>query len=332
MLKSGGLNRFCWVLTSVALLLGLAHLVEGAALHREREFLLHTWVTISAYGPAAPAGEKRAFAAVRRIDRLMNPYEPGSQLAAVNRGAGRRAVEVSGETVAVVRTALRVSRLTGGAYDPTVWPLVRLWGFGSRMGSRPAYRVPTEKEIAATLSRVDYRQVEVKGRSVYLRRTGMGLDLGGVAKGYACDLALAVLRRSGVRSALVDIGGSSICALGGKPGGRMWRVALPGVAGPGGSPQAIVLPSGQALGVSGQGERHFRRGKVVYGHLLDPRTGRPVAGGPKLVCVLGSSAAVADALSTAVFVLGPERGRLVLGEAGFAGFFAPAAKGRGGGG
>ncbi|NLG70187.1 MAG: FAD:protein FMN transferase [Firmicutes bacterium] len=289
---------------------------------RRAGFAMGTFVQVVAAGAGAQAAADAALEEVARLDRLLNRFDATSPVAAINAQAGRGMVEVPAEVGEVVTLALDVARRTGGAFDPTVAPLVDAWGFGAVERGEPPSRPPSPQAIEEARQRVDYTAVRLEREGdavlVGLARAGMALDLGGIAKGYAADRALAVLRAHGVSSALVDVGGE-IAVLGRRPAtasdredGEGWRVGIQHPRDPRGLVTTVELTTG-AVATSGDYERLFEWEGRRYHHLIDPRTGWP-ATGLVSVSVLHESAAVADALATAVMVLGPRRGQALVRE------------------
>lgn len=324
----GGAAAALLALGSAAVLSGLAGQVLEAravptpapAVVRRAGFAMGSFVQVVAAGPGAEAAADAALAEVQRLERLLDRFDPGSPVSAVNRLAGRGDVPVPPEVGEVVSLALEVARRTGGAFDPTVAPLVDLWGFGaaSPRAARPS-RPPPDEAVEAARRRVGWEGVRVvRGGGavrVGLAREGMALDLGGIAQGYAADRAIAVLRAHGVSQGLVDVGGE-VAVLGtrpaapGEPAGQRWRVGIQHPR----DPQrlvATVLLSDGAVATSGDYERYFEYQGRRFCHLIDPRTGRP-ATGLVSASVLHPSAAVADALATAVMVLGPRDGAALI--------------------
>lgn len=299
-------NRFLVALVALALGVVLAAGVAGrerqAASYRSSELVMDTVVTVTVYGPKAKENAEAALSEFRRIDALLSAYRTGSEVSRVNDAAGRAPVKVSRETLALVQLSLRYAALSHGKFEPTIGPLVRLWGIGAGRTAPPS---PAEIEAARRL--VDYRRVVIDEarRTIYLPLAGMKLDLGGVAKGYAAQKAGELLRRRGVKSALIDAGGN-IVALGARPDGRRWRVAIrhprqsDAVVG-------VLQVADQAVVTSGDYERFFMYRGRRYHHLLDPATGYP-ADALQSATVIFPSSTVADLLSTSVFLLGPEEG------------------------
>ena len=245
--------------------------------------------------------------AVSKIDQLMSLYRPDSELVGLNTQAGSGQIEVSAPTFQVLQASQHYTRLSGGAIDVTVQPLVQLWGF-YRMERTS---IPPLEEIQAVLHQVgaDRLHLDASTRTAALA-TGSRLDLGSIAKGYAIDQAVAALRARGVPAALIDLGGN-IGVLGQPPDGRPWAV---GIKHPRRDSLIGVLRFREgAIATSGDYDRYFEVEGRRLSHLLDPRTGWP-AEGLYSVTVIAPNATAADALSTAAFVLGPERGMALLSE------------------
>lgn len=227
-----------------------------------------------------------------RLDALLDATDAESAIGRLNAGE-----PLDGEAAMLVRQAVDYSEATGGAFDPTVYPLVRLWGFTDE-----TQRVPSDAEIAAALTKIGTDQVQLGENAVSLH-PGAAIDLGGIAKGYAADRCVALLEQNDATAALLSLGGN-IQTYGTKPDGTAWRV---GIADPRQPEQAIasVSVSGtKALVTSGGYQRCFEADGVTYHHIIDPKTGRPAESGLASVTILADSATMADAYSTALFVMG----------------------------
>lgn len=245
-------------------------------------------------------------AVLERIDARMSTYDAHSELSRFNRSASTAWVPISAETRAVIDEALRVGALTGGAFDITVGPLVDLWGFGP--GAGPA-GVPPAARIAEALARVGYARVHTRRDPPAVRKDepDLHVDLSGIAKGYAVDRIAQHLERAGVGNYLVDVGGE-LRARGRNPQGARWRVAVEKPAPGERSAYRILALDGQGVATSGDYRNFFEHGGRRYSHAIDPRTGWPVAHDLASVAVVDASTVRADALATALMVLGPEAG------------------------
>ena len=280
-------------------------------------FLLNTMVTITAYGPRAPAALPKAWAVLREADSQLDPYRTGSELWRLNHARGHW-VRVSPLLYGCLREALAVARQSNGAFDPTVWPLTQAWAFGAPPGQPVRPHLPDPVALDRARALVGYRKVRLSPPDWVRLRSGMGLDLGGIAKGYAADLAAAALRRAGVSSALLDLGDSTILALGPKPDGQPWRIALDRPRGSG-YLGYVELRQG-ALGTSGDYRDFFTLAGRRYSHIFDPHSGWP-AETCAAVTVRGASGALTDAGGTAAFVLGAPKGQRWLRLRGESGLF-----------
>jgi len=263
-----------------------------------------TQFTIVVYGAGEPqleAAVEAAFQEIHRLDREWSNYIAESDVSYVNRHAAEEPVKVDPELFRMLETCLRFSRETDGAFDITVGPLLKTWGFFRGTG-----RLPQREQVAAALARVGWQKVrlDARERTVSFAARGMELDLGGIGKGYAVDRAASVLREAEIASALILSGTSSILAIGSPPGQAGWSVNIR-------DPQdaskraAQILLKDAALSTSGSYEKFFQAEGKTYSHIFDPRTGYPVQG-VLSTTVIGSSGTDTDALSTGFFVLGKE--------------------------
>jgi thiamine biosynthesis lipoprotein len=242
----------------------------------------------------------QAFQEIRRIEYLMSPWIESSDVTRINRSAGKDGVTVSQETTEVIKRAQEVSKLSGGAFDITVGPLVQLWRKARERGMPPEM-----KEVKETLNLVNFRNLKILyGGQISLRKKGMNIDLGGIAKGYAVDRAFAILQGLGYRNLVVNAGGD-LRVGGSKPEGP-WSIGVQHPRDPE-KIMARISVSDIAVATSGDYEKFFIHQGSRYHHILNPKNGFP-AEGCQSVTVLHKEATTADALATAVFVLGPERG------------------------
>lgn len=284
---------------------------------KETRTAMHTITSVTVVAGTeqkASGAIEAAFVEIGRLEKLMNYYADDSEVSAINHSAGVAPVRVSPETMEVIEKALFVSAETYGAFDITVGPLVRLWDF--RTG-----KIPEAADISRARERVDYTQVKLDKNTgtVFLENKGMEIDLGGILKGYAADRAAAVLRKEGIASGIVTVGGE-VKAFGVRPDGTAWKVGVtnPRKRGPDDEIMATVRLSDKAISTSGDYERFFIRDGLRYHHVLDPATGSP---GPlcRSVTVVTDEGAMSDAFATAVFILGPDKGMEVLTRLGFDG-------------
>jgi thiamine biosynthesis lipoprotein len=282
----------------------------AAACHEDTRVAMGTTASVRACGPSASSLREavaEALDEVDRVDRLMSHYRPDSPLSRLNRAAASGPVVVEPELFEFLELCLRWSRASDGAFDVTVGPLMKAWGFFRDEGS-----VPDERQLAAALAAVGYAHVSLDRarHSVSFDRPGVELDLGGIGKGYAVDRVVKLLRRRGVASALVNLGGSSVYGLGAPPGKGAWQVGIQDPVDSARKAVSVALRD-RALSVSGGYARSFEKDGVTYSHIMDPRTGRPVAG-VLSVAIVGASATDGDALDDVLFVQGLVRARAFI--------------------
>lgn len=266
-------------------------------------FVATVWTTDSAH---AQVLLRAAHDSVRLVDSLMSTYRPQSELSAVNAAAGGAPVAVSFHTMAVLRKARRYWRLSHGAFDPTVGPIVRAWGFEGDRGRRPG---PRALDSLRALVGFEAVVLDSARGTVQLPRAGMRLDLGGIAKGYALDLARRALDDPAVRGGSVDLGGN-VLVFGRPPAGTRWRVAIVNPRRGDGAIGEIAIDSG-AVATSGDYEHYLVIDGRRYGHLIDPRTAMP-SRGVLSASAVGPLGEWSDGLSATLFLLGPVRGRALV--------------------
>lgn len=268
--------------------------------------LMDTVVDVRVDGQNSNELVSRVFATMSELENVLSRFVDLSEVSAINRKAGEW-VKVSPATLKLLELGKEMGELTDGAFDITVGAVLDLWGFGSGR-----HRVPSNDEMALALSTVDYTQVELdyKGSRVRIPK-GTVLDLGGIAKGYIVDQGVNVLRQGKVQRAIVNAGGD-ISVIGVRPDGQPWRVGVQDPEKP--SEIRWILPlDNRTVVTSGDYQRYFIQDGVKYHHIIDPKTGFP-ARGLHSVTIVGPDAATCDALSTAVFVMGMEAGRALLGN------------------
>ncbi len=271
---------------------------------RRTRFLMGTLVEIVLADGADKKAEEaanRAFAEMARLEAMFSSHQPDSLLSRVNGAAGGDFTPVPKEFLEVVRRGLAWGAASRGALALTLGPVVELWHFDAEASGPP----PSPQVLKEALTRVDDAAIELRGDQIRLARPGMKLDLGAIAKGYAVDRALAVLLEGGVENALINAGGD-LAVLGRPSPGHAWKVGLQHPR----KPEALIAAldaEGIAVATSGDYQRYYLHNGVRYHHILTPATGMPAAG-LIAVTVAAPSTADADALATAVFVLGRDKG------------------------
>ncbi|MDR1277553.1 MAG: FAD:protein FMN transferase [Treponema sp.] len=278
----------------------------------QTEFVMGTVCSVNLYEGGSRGLYAAVFSRLREIDRAMNANgEEGageSEVARINRNAGKEPVRVSGDLIAVLDRALRYAELSGGGFDPTVGPLVKLWGIGTERE-----RVPPAEEITAALALVNWRDVRIdhQGGTVFLTKPGMAIDLGAIAKGYAADETGALVKKAGLDRGIIDLGGN-ILALGSRPGAGPWRIGIQDPERERGTYLGVLPVRDKSVVTSGVYERYFESGGRRYHHILSTGDGYPVDNGLLAVTIMADFSIDADSLSTSVFTLGYEKGRALV--------------------
>ena len=294
------MSRRCLALgAALALMVGLLTGCRAKAAE-STVFAMDTVMSLTVYGGKGEEAVEEATELIYDLQDLLTATDENSPLYALNH-AGGAWTDLDGDLLALLSDSKALCEKTGGALDITAYPAVQAWGFISK-----DYRVPDEEELADLASRIDYTALELdlKGSRARLPE-GMEVELGAVAKGYTGDRLAQLMAQLGVESAIFSLGGN-VQAVGSKPDGSSWRVAIQDPDGQGNL--AIVEVADKAVVTSGGYQRYFEQDGVTYWHILDPDTAAPARTGLQSVTVIGPEGLVCDGLSTALFVLGEEQG------------------------
>jgi thiamine biosynthesis lipoprotein len=251
----------------------------------------------------AKKAAKAAFARIAELNAIMSDYQPTSELMRLCEKAGGPPVEVSVDLFEILRKSEECANLSDGAFDVSISPVVRLWRKARRTGE-----MPKAEAIKKALQRVDYRKIKLdaRGRTVQLLMMGMLLDLGGIAKGYAADAALAVLRQHGITRALVAAGGD-IAVGDAPPDAAGWKVGIAPLRKPDAPPVHYLLLKNAGVSTAGDSEQFVEIDGKRYSHIIDPKTGYGLVG-RRSVTVIAPNATTSDGLDTPICVMGIERG------------------------
>jgi thiamine biosynthesis lipoprotein len=273
-------------------------------------FAMDTYMNLKVCGKGAQDAADAARAEIVRLETLFSRTRADSDVARINT-SGTAPVTVSEDTAAAIALSLTYAELTDGAFDIAIGPVMDAWGFGS---GGENYRVPAPKVLEALLPLADSSLVALDGSTVMLGQTGMVLDLGGVGKGYAAQAAAELLRNRGIESALLYLGGNVVC-VGSKPDGSAWSIAVQ-------DPQDVsrgvgVLELRDLCAVTTGGyQRYFEADGKIYHHVIDPTTGYPSSSGILSATIVCADSAVADILSTSVYIMGETRAAQLWREQG----------------
>lgn len=272
--------------------------------------LLGTEVEISAWGKDAAAAVAAAFAEVERVHNTMSRFREGSDAWNINTSEAGQMVAVSECTFRLIEESIRISEMTDGAFDITILPLMAMWRTARRQDELPA-----DEEIAAVRTLVNWRYImlDTVNFAVGLEKAGMGIDLGGIAKGYAVSMAVAALEKYGIKSAMINAGGD-IYLLGKPPQREWWRIGIEDPRKKGEIFASLDLRD-EAVVTSGDYRWYFIIDDQRFHHIIDPRSGFPVEK-MQSVTIVAPDATFADGLSTAIFVLGHKEGIKLADELG----------------
>ena len=316
------IKRIIFILIIVILLLNCSQNETSRS-----EFVLGTVCTITLYENGKQKVYKEIFDRLREIENRMSVNISGSDVDKINKNAGIAPVMVSDEVFALIERAVYFSQISNGAFDITVGPLVSLWDID---GDNP--KVPLQEEIDNVLQLINWRNIDMDkpGKTVFLKKPGMAIDLGAIAKGYAADQTGEIIRKAGIPRAIIDLGGN-ILAIGVKKDKTPWKIGIQNPLDSRGEYIGIVQVPEKTIVTSGVYERFFKAkwdlesGKYIlvntnndegdlrhFHHLFSPVTGFPADNGLLSVTVVADISMDADALSTAIFIMGYDKGRKLI--------------------
>ena len=312
--KKCGRKKLSFV--AVALItLGLLTACNGKPVQQEEvkkfestDIAMGTVISQRVFGDNGQAAIDAALEKIKSLEALLTFNAPGGDVNKLNDYAGKQSVELQPETLLVLKESQEVAELSGGAFDVTVGPIVKSWGIGTDNA-----RIPSETELKELLPLVNYKNLLIEGNTAYLKQAGQMVDLGGIAKGYAGDAAIEVYKKQGITSAFINLGGN-VVTLGTKPDGSSWTVGVrnPRPAGEEDQIVGMITVADKAVVTAGDDQRYFEVDGVRYHHILNPHTGYPAQSDLMSVTLVTDSSLLADALDTAVYILGLEKGREML--------------------
>ena len=277
----------------------------------QTQIIMNTICSVNAYSDGTDALYNEIFSRLSAIEAVFSATISTSELSEINRRAGEESVVASDEMLYVLNVALEIARLTEGAFNPALNPLISLWGINTDDA-----RVPTDDEISSILPLLDFNDIIIDEKTVFLSKRGMSLNLGGIVKGYAADCIVEILGAHNVKKAVVDLGGN-IYVYGEKDeggvmdkkkaNGEKWIVGVKNPFDENLPPIVRLNVFESSIVTSGAYQRFFEKDGVRYHHILDGKTGFPAASGLVSATVIAPLSIVADGLSTAAFVLGEEK-------------------------
>lgn len=266
-------------------------------------FLMDTLITMKVYGVNAQEVIDKSFDRLKDIENEMSRTIENSEISKINSSPGK-AIQVSTDTFRVIKKSLEYAEYTDGRFDPSIGPLVELWGIGTDHA-----RVPSEQEIKKARDLVNYKWVVINKdeKTVKLLKEGMLLDLGAITKGYAADEVRTIVKNAGFESAYVNLGGN-VLVIGSKPDGTPWNIGIQDPRQERGNVIASLEVSDKTVVTSGNYERYFEKDGVIYHHILNPFTGKPTRNNLTSISIITRDSFDADALSTSAYIMGVENG------------------------
>jgi thiamine biosynthesis lipoprotein len=266
-------------------------------------YALGTIIYLKAFGNSAEKAIEEARERLMDIDNKMSAFKDYSEISKINKNAGILPRAVSKDTFFVIKKAVEYSELSEGTFDPTIRPLVSLWGIGTKHE-----RIPEKSEIEEKLKLVNYRNIIINKNdcSIGLKKQNQCIDVGGIAKGFAADEVKNIFVKHGVKNALIDLGGN-IFALGNKDDGTPWNVGIQHPFKPRGENVGAISAKNKSIVTSGNYERFFMEGGKTFHHIIDPRTGYPSESRVISATIISDKSIDGDGLSTGVYIMGIDK-------------------------
>jgi thiamine biosynthesis lipoprotein len=285
--------------------------------YEKSNIVMDTAVTLSAYGANSKEAVEESFKRLDELNEMASATINTSDVYKINSSAGREYVKVHPEILKMIETSIKYSKLSDGAFDITLGPIINLWGIGT-----DNERLPSDEEIKSKLSLLGYEKIAINENddSVMLKDKGMAIDLGGIAKGFAADEVLKIYKKYNIENGLINLGASSIYALGKNKDNNNWSVGIKHPRSENSNEYiGVIKLSNESLSTSGDYERYFIKDNKRYHHIIDSKTGYPVDNGviSDTIVVDGDNAdngMIADILTTTVFALGPEKGLKLIND------------------
>ena len=263
-------------------------------------FAMDTYMEITAYGDNAKEAVAKASARINELDGMLSTGNSDSEVSKLN---SEKKLKLSEDVGNIMERSLEISESTGGVFNPAIYPIMQLWGFDTKN-----YKVPNKKELESTLKNINESKIKYDSKTrVAKLDKKMKIDFGGIAKGYTSSEVMKVFKDNGIESGLVSLGGN-VQALGAKPDGSKWKVA---VQNPDSNESyiGVIEIADKAVITSGGYERYFKKDGKTYHHIIDPATGYPADSGLKSVTIISSDGTLADGLSTSLFIMGIDKAK-----------------------
>jgi len=262
-------------------------------------FAMDTYMEVDAYGDNGEKAVAKAEKEVNKLDSILSTGKSTSEISKLNKNKKQ---VVSADTMSLIKESVKISNETNSAFNPTIYPLMELWGFTTKN-----YYVPKDNEIKPLLNHmnIDNIKIDESKNEVSFKDSNMKIDLGAIAKGYTSSKIIDIFKENNIKSGMVTLGGN-VQVLGKKPDGSLWKV---GIQNPIGEDEylGVLQTSDKAVITSGGYERNFTKNGKTYHHILDPSNGYPANNGLTSVTIISSDGTLADALSTSLFVMGKDK-------------------------
>lgn len=307
MFKKKKIIFFSILLISLSLLTACNNTQKKLPQAEDNAFLMDTLIQMKAYGKNSETAVKESMKRIKRIENLMSKTIKTSDIYQLNTNPNQK-LQVEQETMTVLKTAKKYAELTKGDFEPTVGALVELWGIGTEQAA-----VPKENEIKKSLSNSGYHYLKLEKNLAEITKNGVKLDLGGIVKGYAAEEVRKIVEKLDVKHAFVNLGGN-VLVIGDKPDGSPWKIGIQDPRAGRGNVMAVIDAVDLTIVTSGNYERYFRENGKIYHHIIDPKTGYPADNNLLSVSIISENSFAADALSTAVYVMGLKRGMEFIEE------------------
>lgn len=262
-------------------------------------FAMDTYMEVDAYGDNGEKAVAKAEKEVNKLDSILSTGKSTSEISKLNKNKKQ---VVSADTMSLIKESVIISKETNGAFNPTIYPLMELWGFTTKN-----YYVPKDNEIKPLLNHMDIDNIKIdeSKNEVSFKDSNMKIDLGAIAKGYTSSKIIDIFKENNIKSGMVTLGGN-VQVLGKKPDGSLWKVGIQNPIG-GDEYLGVLQTSDKAVITSGGYERNFTKNGKIYHHILDPSNGYPANNGLTSVTIISSDGTLADALSTSLFVMGKDK-------------------------
>lgn len=301
MLNKKYLIFFSILLTALLFLTACAADENNLPEAKKSAFLMNTLVQVSAYGKNAEPAVAESIKKIEEIENLMSKTKKSSDIYNLNNSPNKK-IAVNKETLSVLKKAKDYARMTEGDFDPTIGSLVELWGIGTENPT-----IPSQAEIETALLDTDYNYLNLFESTAEISKAGVQLDLGAIAKGYAAEEVKKVMQKYDIKHALINLGGN-VLVVGNKVDGSSWKIGIQDPRENEANVMAVVDAVDLTIVTSGNYERYFKKNNKLYHHIIDPKTGYPAENNLLSVSIVSQNSFDADALSTAVYVMGLKKG------------------------